>query len=135
MIVVDASVVVAALVDSGDDGGWADALLGKEPLAAPHLLPVESANILRRAVLAKDISADTATLAHADLLALRVDLYPYEPFAERVWSLRENVTAYDAWYIALAESLNVGLATLDNRLARSPGPRCTFLTPPGSHKR
>lgn len=131
MIVVDAGVIVAALVDAGDEGAWADALLEREALAAPHLMPVESANILRRAALAGDVSADTASLAHADLLALRVHLYPYEPLAERVWSLRENITAYDAWYVALAETLNVSLATLDGRLARAPGPRCTFICPPG----
>jgi len=71
-----------------------------------------------------------ASLAHADLVALPVELFPYEPFASRVWELRNAVTAYDAWYVALAESLAVPLATLDERLARAPGPRCTFLGPP-----
>ena len=92
-------------------------------------MPVEAANILRRAVLAKDVSADAAGLAHSDLLALRVDLYPYAPFAHRVWELRLNLTAYDSWYVSLAETLGWPLATLDVKLTGAPGPRCRFLTP------
>jgi len=133
MLVVDASMVVAALVDGGRAGAWADALLLAEGPAAPHLMPVEVANILRRAALAGDISSDVAALAHADLLHLRIELFPYEPFAERVWALRTNLTAYDAWYVGLAESLDAPLATLDERLVRSDGPRCTFATPPLLH--
>lgn len=128
-LVVDASTVAAALVDSGDDGTWADGLLADDQLAAPHLMPVEVANILRRAVLFDDISADSAALAHADLLDLRVELFAYEPFAPRVWELRHNLTAYDAWYVAIAEALNVPLATLDRRLASASGTRCSFTTP------
>ncbi|MEJ2147324.1 MAG: type II toxin-antitoxin system VapC family toxin [Acidobacteriota bacterium] len=128
-VVVDASVVVAALADSGVDGVWAEDLLSGEDLAGPCLLPAEVANILRRAELAGEISKETAALAHADLLALRLDLFPYEPFAPRIWSLRTNLTAYDAWYVALAETLPARLATLDLKLARSPGPRCRFLVP------
>ncbi len=130
MIVVDASFAVAALVDSGPEGTWADGVLASDALAAPHLMPVEVANILRRSVMSGQISADTASMAHADLLALRVELFPYGPFASRVWELRANVTAYDGWYVALAESLGASLATLDLRLSRSPGLRCAFLTPP-----
>ena len=130
-IVADASVVVAALVDSGPDGTWADELLHSDHLGAPHLMPAEVANLLRRAVLAGKISDDAASLSHADLLALRVELFPYEPFAERVWDLRTNVTAYDAWYVALAETLGAKLATLDTRLSRATGPRCGFTSPPG----
>lgn len=129
-LVVDASTMVAALVDVGHDGSWADQLLSADNLAAPHLMPVEAANILRRAAQAGDISADTATLAHSDLVALRMELFPYEPFAERVWELRENVTTYDGWYVALAESLEANLATLDRKLAQAPGPHCGFETPP-----
>lgn len=128
-LVADASVVAAALVDSGPDGRWAEGVLMSDHLAAPHLMPVEVANILRRALLAREISDDTASLAHADLLALNVELVPYEPFAERVWGLRANVTAYDAWYVAVAEALEAKLATLDARLRRATGPRCRFVTP------
>jgi predicted nucleic acid-binding protein len=113
----------------GEPGTWAHELLGAGGLAAPHHMPVEVANILRRAVLAGDLSADSAALAHADLVALRVDLYPYAPFAERVWELRGNIAAYDAWYVAVAEALGARLGTLDARLSRSPGPRCGFAVP------
>jgi predicted nucleic acid-binding protein len=129
-LVVDASVVVAALADSGTDGRWAESLLTSDSLAAPHLLPAEVANILRRAALTGDITVDAASLGHADLLDLRVEYFPYQPCAARVWELRQNVTCYDGWYVAVAELLDVPLATLDGRLAKSPGPRCQFLLPP-----
>ncbi|HEY4852441.1 MAG TPA: type II toxin-antitoxin system VapC family toxin [Streptosporangiaceae bacterium] len=129
-LVIDASLVVSALVDSGSTGTWAESLLAAGPLSAPHLMPVEAANILRRAAMAGNISADAASMAHADLLDLRVELFPYAPLAARVWELRGSVTSYDAWYIALAESLGSRVATLDLRLARAPGPRCGFETPP-----
>lgn len=129
MPVVDASVVVAALIDAGPTGRWAEAVLESSPLAAPHLMPVEAANILRRAAIARDVSADAAGLAHNDLLALRVDLYPYAPFAPRVWELRSTLTAYDSWYVSLAEILGWPLATLDVKLRRASGPRCQFMTP------
>jgi predicted nucleic acid-binding protein len=129
-LVVDSGVVVAALVDSGPVGTWADELLGSDQLAAPHLMLVEAANIFRRASLAGEISGDVASLAHADLLALRVELFGYEPLAGRAWELREDLTAYDAWYVALAEALGASLATVDIKLSAAPGPRCPFVTPP-----
>ncbi|MFP5308014.1 MAG: type II toxin-antitoxin system VapC family toxin [Actinomycetes bacterium] len=130
MIVVDASLVVAALLDGGPVGVWAAEVLGSGDLAAPHLLPVEVASILRRAAIAGDVSDDVAALAHGDLLDLRVALWPYEPLAARCWELRSIVTPYDATYVALAELLDAPLATLDLRLARAPGPRCSFEVPP-----
>jgi len=131
-LVVDASVVVAALVDSSRAGRWAEQMLGSGPLAAPHVLPVETADVLRRAALVGDISVDVASMAHDDLLSVRLELFSYQPFASRVWELRANVTAYDAWYVALAESLGVALATLDIRLTRAAGPRCGFVTMPAA---
>lgn len=129
-LVVDASLVVSALVDSGSTGFWAESLLAGEPLSAPHLMPVEAANILRRAAAAGEISADAAAMAHTDLLDMRVELFPYGPFGPRVWDLRNNLTSYDAWYVALAEFLGSRVATLDLKLARATGPRCDFETPP-----
>jgi predicted nucleic acid-binding protein len=131
-LVVDASMVVAGLTDSGADGRWAEALLAGDALAAPHLMPVEAGNILRRAACVGDISADVASLAHTDLLDLRVEFFPYQPCAGRVWELGENVTCYDGWYVAVAELLDAPLATLDGRLVSSPGPRCQFLRPPAA---
>jgi predicted nucleic acid-binding protein len=129
-LVVDASFVVAALVDGGETGTWAEGVLLSDHLAAPHLMPVEVANILRRTARAGNVSSDTAALAHADLQAVRVDLFPYAAVASRAWDLRDNLTLYDAWYVALAELLEADLATLDARLARAPGPRCQFVLPP-----
>jgi predicted nucleic acid-binding protein len=60
---------------------------------------------------------------------VRVEYFPYRPFAGRVWQMRENVTAYDAWYVAVAETIEADLATLDAKLATAPGPRCRFVTP------
>ena len=82
------------------------ARLSDEPVVAPHLLPVEVANILRRNAITRLISADAAALAHSDLLRMRVALHAYAPFARRVWDLRSNVTAYDAWYVAVAEAFD-----------------------------
>lgn len=130
-LVVDASLVVSALVDGGDVGRWAEVVLLSDQLSAPHLMPVEAANILRRAVLSGDVSPDTASLAHDDLLALRLDLFPYAPIAARAWALRKNLTSYDGWYVGLAELLDAPLATLDQRLARASGPECDFMLPPG----
>lgn len=131
-LVVDASLVVSALIDTGSTGIWAESVLTAEVLGAPHLMPVEAANILRRAAVAGDITADVASMAHADLLDLRVEFFPYAPFAPRVWELRANVTSYDAWYIALAEFLGSRVATLDIKLARATGPHCGFVTPPAA---
>ncbi len=132
-VVLDASAVVAALVDNGPAGRWAEQLLISGPLAAPHLLPAEVASVLRRSAAAGLISADAAALAHADLSDLRVELFPYWPFAERIWELRANVTCHDAWYVALAEYLGCRLATLDMRLARATGVKCEIVLPASSH--
>lgn len=129
-LVVDASIVVSALLDKGLEGIWARRLMQSDVLAAPHLMPVEATSILRSAVLARLASEADVSAAYADLQALSVGLSPFEAFAPRVWELRGNVSAYDAWYVALAESLEAPLATLDRRLTRAPGPRCEFLTFP-----
>lgn len=128
-VVADASVVVSALVDDGPTGRWAEELLARESLSAPHLLPVEVANVLRRASASGGLSDDVSSLAHADLLDLRVELVPYALVSDRVWELRSSVTAYDAWYVAVAELLEAPLVTLDRKLATAPGPRCRFVLP------
>jgi predicted nucleic acid-binding protein len=128
-IVVDASAVVAALIDSGADGAWARTGLRGHELVAPAQLYVEVSNVLRRAVLAGSLGRDAAALAHGDLVQLPVSVFPFEPLSERVWALHATVTAYDAAYVALAEELDAPLWTLDRRLAAASGPRCTFRTP------
>ena len=130
--VVDASALVAALIDSGPVGQWAEGLVFGGDLAGPHLLPVETANVLRRATAGGDVSDDIATLAHADLLDLQIELFPYRMFADRVWELRHNLSSYDAWYVALAEALEAPLVTADRRLFNAPGPQCEIIIPPDS---
>lgn len=128
-LAVDASVLVAALVDSGDGGTWAESLVASETLVAPELAMVESTNILRRLELAGNLSPIESGLAQRDLMRLDIQLFPFYPFAQRVWDLRSNITSYDAWYIALAEALECPLATLDSKLTGASGVRCQFRLP------
>ena len=128
-LVVDASAVVAALLDGGSDGTWARAHLAGERLAAPSHLHVEVSSVLRRAVLAGAVARESAALAHRDLVDLAVTVFAFEPLADRVWELHPTVTAYDAAYVALAEALDAPLMTLDRRLSRATGPACAFLHP------
>lgn len=127
--VVDASAVVAALVDSGPHGDWAEAAVAANALAAPELVLAESTDILRRMERVDILSRIEANGAQADLLGMEVELFPFAPFARRVWELRSNLTSYDAWYVALAEALDCPLLTLDRRLSRAPGPKCAFILP------
>lgn len=129
--VVDASVLVAALVDSSPRGAWAEGVLAGGGVCAPELARVEAANILRRLELARHITTPEADAAYEDLQQLPLEWFAYEPFAERIWALRSTVTSYDAWYVALAEALDLPLATLDERLARAKGPGCRFMVPGG----
>ena len=128
-IVCDASAVLAVLLDSGRDGQWATARLADADLFAPTLLPYECSNVIRRAELSGAISADQAAQAHADLLDLAVDLWPYDVLATRAWELRANLSSYDAAYVALAERLGGRLVTLDQRILRAPGITCSVSIP------
>lgn len=128
-IVVDSSVLVAALIDVGPHGAWAEEVLAQGLLHAPELAPVEAMNILRRLERAKLIATPEANGAQEDLMQLDIRLSSSEPFASRIWELRHNLTSYDAWYVALAEALALPLATLDERLARSKAAACEFLKP------
>ena len=127
--VIDSSVVVAALIDSGHLGRWAEEVLAGGSLQAPELVRVEATNIFRRLERAKLITTPEANAAQDDLMQLDIDLFPFEPFAGRIWELRHNVTSYDAWYVALAEALDLPLATLDKPLSKSSGATCKFVTP------
>ena len=121
--------LVAALVDAGANGTWAEAIVARGSLHAPELARVEATNVLRRLELAKQITTPEANAGHEDLMQLNLELYPFDLFAERVWELRRTLTSYDAWYVALAEALNLPFATLDERLAKATGVSCEFLTP------
>ena len=127
--VPDASLLVAAVADSGAAGRWAETIVGSGALAAPESVLAEATNILRRLELGRELSPVETAAALRDLVLLEIELFPFAPFAERVWQLRRNLTSYDAWYVALAEELGSPLATLDQRLARSSGPKCRFLVP------
>ena len=128
--VVDSCVLVSALVDSGPDGVWSEAVVVEGVLIAPELVLVEASNVLRRLEGSREISHVEASFAHASLLRLELDLFPFAPFADRVWELRTNLTCYDAWYVAMAESFDCQLATLDRKLSRASGPMCEIVIPP-----
>ena len=128
-VVVDSSVIVAALIDTGPDGVWAEEVIDDQVLYAPELVRVEATNVLRRLERAEQITTAEANGAQEDLTQLEIELFPFEPFSERIWELRHTLTSYDAWYVAVAEELGYPLATLDRRLARTVGPKCKFLTP------
>lgn len=128
-MIVDASVVVAALTDRSSAGRWARTVTSVSRFEAPHVMPAEVCQVLRRHVARGTLTPDDAARALVGLAELESNLHAFEPFAARAWALRETVTAYDAWYVALAESLDAPIATLDARLVRTPGPRCTFLIP------
>src|SRR5258708_29321064 len=128
-MVVDSSVLVAALVDTGPHGVWAEDVLAKGSLHAPELARAEATNILRRLERAKLITTPEANGAQEDLMQLDIDLFSFEPFADRIWELRHNVTSSDAWYVALAELLKLPLATFDEPLSKSNGVTCEFVTP------
>jgi predicted nucleic acid-binding protein len=128
-LVVDSSVLIAALVDSGTHGEWAERVLADGSLHAPELVRAEATNVLRRLERAKHITTAEANAAHDDLLRLNIELFSFDPFAERIWELRHTVTSYDAWYVALAEALRLPLATLDGKLAKASGITCNLMTP------
>ena len=127
--VVDSSLIVAALVDTGPHGAWAEQVIESGALHAPEMLRVEVTNVLRRLERADEITTPEANAAYEDFMQLDVELFSFEDFSDRVWELRHDVTSYDAWYVALAEALELPLATLDERLSRAKGPQCQFLLP------
>ncbi len=127
--VLDASVLVASTVDSGRNGVWAESIVAGGDLFAPHLVLVEATNILRRLERAHQLNETEAAAARLDIVRLTIGLVPFEPFTDRVWELRSNLTSYDAWYVAVAEALDLPLATLDMRLSRASGPSCRFMLP------
>ena len=95
-------------------------LSGRESLHAPHLLDVEVAQVLRRYAAAGDMSPERGREALTDLADFPVHRYSHEVLLPRIWELRQNLTAYDATYLALAETLIAPLVTCDARLASAP---------------
>lgn len=128
--VVDASAIVAALLDDGPDGRWVEDRLVEADPVAPHLMPFEVANIVRRTAARGAIDATAGAQAVRDLADLAVDLVAFDRVADRVWELRRDLTAYDASYVATAERLGTRLVTLDARLASASGIGCEVLVAP-----
>lgn len=126
MIVADASFLVMALADDGDDGSEARARLRGEELLAPHLADLEVASVLRRAVAAGKVTVQRADQALQDLSDLNVARVAHTALLPRIWDLRANYTAYDACYVALAELFHAPLLTYDAKMAGGAEARCTF---------
>jgi predicted nucleic acid-binding protein len=124
VIVVDASVLAPALADDAADGHVARARLRGEVLVAPELIDLEVAAVVRRGVLSGNVGIRRAERAVGDLVDLPLQRVSHVRLLGRCWELRENLSIYDAAYVALAELLNVVLVTSDARLARAPGVRC-----------
>ena len=130
MIVIDSSVLIAALVEETDDAAWSRTIAADPELHAPELVLAEAMNGVRRSELNHGVSTVQAEFARNTLGRMGFSLYTFNPFAERIWDLRHNLTCYDAWYVALAETLGCPLVTLDRRMSRAGGVQCQVLTPP-----
>lgn len=124
MLVVDASVLVVALADDGPDGERARERLRGETLAAPELVDLEVVSVLRKQLAGGALDGRRAQLALTDLADLPLERASHLPLLARCWELRDNLTMYDASYVALAEALDVTLLTADIRIARAPGLAC-----------
>lgn len=126
MIVVDASAAVTALLNDGQ----ARQVLRRERLHAPHLIDPEVANALRRQVKQDRIAADDGWNALDIWRRIALTRYPVIGMLARVWELRDNLSAYDATYIALAETLDCALLTADARLSNAAQLRCSVTVVP-----
>lgn len=121
MIVLDASAAVEWILGLPHGADVADRLASASTVHAPHLLGVEVAQVVRRYVARGELAANRGGEALGDLADLDVVQHAHEPLLPTMWRLRENLSAYDASYVALALALDVPLVTLDARLATSPG--------------
>jgi len=123
VIVVDASVVVELLLGTAAGRAAEGRLFGRRAtLHAPHLMDVEAAHALRRYWLSAELDTARAAEAFADLADLPITRHEHALLLPRIWQLRDNLTAYDATYVALSEALDATLVTRDARLARGAGP-------------
>jgi len=121
MSVVDASVLVEYLAGGEHVEAARDAIRRERWFWAPALVDAEVGNALRRQLRAKEISARQAGAALEDFLEMRLQRVPHRNLVDRAWQLRDNLSFYDALYVALAEGLGAPLLTLDEKLARAPG--------------
>jgi predicted nucleic acid-binding protein len=125
LIVIDASAEVAILLNIGQDVEGIRSRIARpgETLHIPHLFEIEVLYALRSLTLRGTVSSERARLALDRLRDTRFVRYPHTALTERIWELRENLTAYDSAYIALAEALDAPLVTTDARLAQASGIR------------
>ena len=122
MIVVDASAVLELLLRTGKGVKVQERVLdSEESLHAPHLIDIEVTQTLRRLVMLKEITAARGKQALEDHIALNIKRAEHKDLLDRVWSLRDSITAYDAAYVVLAEILDAPLITCDAKLARPHG--------------
>jgi len=121
VIVVDASALLEVLLRTEAAPRVEERIFSGSTLHAPHLLDLEIAQVLRRYERSGELSARRGREALEDFEAFAIERYPHQLFLQRVWSLRANVTACDACYLALAEALGAPLLTSDRRLAGVPG--------------
>ena len=121
MIVLDASSAIEWLLQTTVGARVEERICRAATLHAPHLLNIEIAQVLRRYVAADIITASRGRGALEDLLDLSLTRYPHDLLLECVWELRDNLTAYDAAYVALAEALGAPLVTCDGKMASAPG--------------
>ncbi|HJQ60885.1 MAG TPA: type II toxin-antitoxin system VapC family toxin [Vineibacter sp.] len=120
MIVVDASAILELLLNTRQAPQVAERLFtAGETLHAPHLLDLEVAQVLRRYAIAGSLTAQRGEQALEDIGDLPLERYPHNLFMDRIWALRQTLTAYDAVYVALAEALAAPLVTRDAKLARA----------------
>jgi predicted nucleic acid-binding protein len=126
VIVADASAAVSALLNSGA----ARDLLASERVHVPHLVDVEVTSALRRSAAAGRMTAAQGSAALGTWRRLGVTRHAVTGLLDRIWELRENVTSYDATYVALAEALDCPVVTADGRLGRAPGLRCPVTIVP-----
>lgn len=125
IVVVDASAIIGLAATGSVLGERIAARLGGDVvLHAPAHLPIEVDSGLRGLALGGKLTIAQATTARRSAARLPIELWPWELLADRAWELRENVSTYDAGYVALAERLGAALVTGDARIARAPGVRC-----------
>lgn len=121
MIVADASALIDLLLDRAGAVATIEAIGERRAIHVPHLAETEVLHALRRWVAGRQLEVERAEGALEDLGELPVVYHAHSPLRERVWALRDRLTAYDATYVALAEALDATLVTADGRLARAAG--------------
>ena len=128
MLILDTSAALGALIGDPLNSALVERLSADGDLHAPHLIDVETLHALRRLVRRGELDADRAEGARRDFADLAITRYPHEPLVDRMWELRDNLSAYDAAFVALAEALEAPLVTSDRRLAAAAGHRAKVET-------